>query len=336
MRWRHWLFAGSAAILACMAVLVWRGQESVEAYWIEEKEIAGPAKEQLAQNVEKGKTQQPENGSVQEAVFQSLMKLEQAQSVQSDLVMDMDVKVFGFPMEFSAAMDMTAFRDPLKIKSDMEMDLGLLGDTQMQVYAGEQNGKYRLYVKESDGWKISEVEAKDLGRYDGLSMMKTYIEQTSELTAAGTDELPGGEAMKYTGVVHGEGLEKVLFESGSMKLFAGLLKQNMLKPLGNKLEQEEEKLPGLLKNAEDMKVTLWIDKKTGYPVQCSVDITDMLSEALTLIQEEAADGKEGTDLTSQIRLTGTTITVRCSDFNEAEDFVIPKEALNGKVVSIEK
>lgn len=318
---KKWILAGAAVIIAvCLAVFTGKGQEEAEAYQAEGVKLFS----------ENGNVSDREEGTLAEkAVSAALEKLNQAKSMQSGFVMDMGIEVFHLKMDAVASMDMTAFRSPMKVKSDIDLELGILGDTQLQIYALEQDDKYLIYLKDEKGWSRQETDAAGLVCYDGQKLMAAYLEQLEELEEAGTERLSGGMAYKYTGVVKNDGLQKVLLDTGSLKLLPILLKQHkLLKPLGTLLEQQQEQLPDMLKKAEDMQVTLWIDADTGYPVQCSMDVTRMLSEALELIANNAsASSKSNTEILSQLNITRTEITIQCSEFNAAEDFEIPREAL---------
>lgn len=349
---RRWILAGAAVVMAvCLAAFAWKWQEEVEAYQAEEgiteagiatradtMAQAGGAvmpdgfSEITAANtglLSAGRDRKAENPA-EKAVKAALEKLKQAESMKSGFRMDMGIEVFRLKMDASAAMDMTTFRSPMKVKSDIDLELGFLGDTQLQVYALEQDENYLLYLKDENGWTRQETDAADLICYDGQKMMAVYLEQLVELEEAGTEKLPGGIAYKYTGVVKNDGLQRVLLDTGSLKPLPVLLQQHkLLKPLGALLQQQEEQLPDMLKKSEDVQVTLWIDADTGYPVQCSMDITRMLSEALELIINNAASSKNstGTEIWSQLKITKTEIMIQCGEFNRAEDFEIPQEAL---------
>ena len=257
----------------------------------------------------------------------ALEKLTSAESMRSSLVMDMDIEVFRLRTGIEASMDMVSFRSPMKIKSEMNLDMGLLGKTELEAYATEKDGNYQLFVKGADGWKAGEAAISEVQKYDGRELVKVYLEQVEELEVTGTKMLDGKKVYQFSGVVKNDGLKKVLLDTGCLQILATLFQDSILKSLGGFLAREEE-VAKLLQLAEDMELTLFIDAQTGYPLQCTMDITEMMSDAYDLMTPKVTkgSGKSEKDIWSQIEVTKTQIVIKCSQFNTAEDFTIPKAA----------
>ncbi len=274
--------------------------------------------------------------TAQEEVEAALTKLQRVESMEATMTMDMEVELLRLKWSAQTTLDMVTFRDPMKIRADMMMDLGLFGSSELQVYARETEEAYQLFVNDGKRWNDQEVQADQLKRYDGKKMMETYLGQLENLVKDGEEKLFGGMADRYIGVVHNDGLKKVLLDTGSVEMLLKFLEQDMLKPIGQFLRRNEEMIPELMDRAEDMEVVLWIDRKTGYPVQCSMDITRMVNAAVEKFLEADADGEKSggsflrkatTKFWSQVKFTKTQILIQCEDFNNAEDFQIPMEAL---------
>lgn len=257
----------------------------------------------------------------QDSVEAAIEKLEQAESMRANLVMDLGVEVLGLEMDAQASMDLVTFASPLRLKSDVSLDLGFLGDGQAETYACEENGKYFLYTKNRKRWTKQEVEASELSKYNGQLMMKTYLEQIEELEAQGKETLRKRETYKYAGVIHKDGLQKILLDAGCLELLAESFQGSVLKPVGTLLTQEE-KTKALMKKAEDMEVTVWIDAQTGYPVQCSMDVGRMLSDAFGKLTGGSESKNSRKDIWSRVEITRAEIVIRCSEFNDAEEFEI--------------
>ena len=268
-----------------------------------------------------------EQKAEEEMLELALEKLESAESMRTSLVMDMDIEVFRLRTGIEASMDMVSFRSPMKIKSEINLDMGLLGNTELEAYATEQDGNYQLFVKGGGGWNAGEAAISEVLKYDGRELVRVYLEQVEELEITGTEMLNGKKVYKFTGVMKNDGLEKVLLDTGSLQILSTLFQESILKSLGTFLAQEEE-IAKLLKLAEDMELTLWIDAQTGYPLQCTMDITEMMSDAYDLMTPKVTkgSGKSEKDIWSQIEVTKTEIVIRCSQFNTAEDFTIPRAA----------
>lgn len=254
----------------------------------------------------------------------ALEKLTSAESMRSSLVMDMDIEVFRLKTGIEASMDMVSFRSPMKIKSEVNLDMGLLGKTQLEAYATEQDGNYQLYVKGAGKWKAGEATLSEVLKFDGMELVKVYLEQIEDLELTGTKMLNGKKAYQFSGVVKSDGLKKVLIDTGSLQILSTLFQNSILKSLGGFLAQEEE-VAKMIQLAEGMELTLWIDAQTGYPLQCTMDITEMMQDAYDLLTPNVTkgSGKSEKDIWSQIKVTKTEIVIKCSQFNAAEDFKIP-------------
>ncbi len=324
----------AGALLFSLAGFAWVWQEDLEA-------VQGTAEKNTTQSnvvLEHTDTLQlsallekQQMSTAQSRVDEALDKLIQAQSAHSVLTMDMEVEVFKLNLNAIAIMDMVSFRSPVQVKSDISLDLGILGDNQMEVYAREQNTGYQLFLKDGDGWRAQQITAAQLHKYDGQQMMQTFLEQIKDIEVVGTEKLDSGTAYKFTGVIRSDGLQAILLDTGSLGVVAELFQGSILKPFGALLEHEE-KISALMKDAEDLEVTLWIDEKTGYPVKGAMDITQMMSDGYKQLYRAAASGKS---IWSRIEIEKSEIVIECGEFNCAEEIIIPKAALLS-VCSVEK
>ncbi len=274
--------------------------------------------------------------SAQEAVAAALERLEQAESMETRLSLDLEAKAFGLPVDAQADLDLVAFQEPMKVKADMVLDAGLFGSDAYEAYVRQVEGRYQLFVKNAGRWNAGrwnarEVQPEQLLRYNGKQMLITYLKHVEDLNEIGEPEsLPDSKACRYTGVLRSDGLQDVLLGTGSVELLLGILEQDGWKPLGALLRKNEERLLELMGKAEDLPVTIWIDQETGYPMQCSMEISDSVNAAL---KELTADEKKGflkqaaARLWSHVEVTDAKLVIQCGGFNSVDDFPIPKEAL---------
>lgn len=305
--YRRWIAAGMVTVMAvCLSAFGWN--------WKSTQKTGSTSQntEYTSQNKKYTPQQMQENG---------MDKLKTAQSLHASLEMELEIKIFGFPMEAKASMDMVSFQSPYKLKTDVNLDLGLLGETQALNYACQKDDFYLLYTKNKKGWNVEETTASELYKYDGQRMMQTFLEQIEELTEQGTEKLQGRSTYKYTGIIRWEGLQKILLDTGLVDHLATVMQGSVLKSVGNVLGQQEQ-IKALMKKAEDLEVTLWIDEQTGYPLQCSMDVTEMLSDAFGKLVESSSDNT-GTKKWSGFKLTGAEIVIQCGEYNQAQEFTMP-------------
>lgn len=316
---RKWAATGALWGVFLLSALFWMGNKTAGAGTVREGAAGAQA-----------------SGQAGEEIKEALRKLQKAESMETTLTLDMETEIFRLKMNARAVMDMVTFREPFKIRSDTELDLGWLGNSAFQAYAREADGTYQLFLKEGKRWQRREVEAEELKRYDGRQMMETYLEQLEDLERKGVEELSDGSAIRYEGVLRSKGLKTVLLDTGSMEMLLTVLEQDLLKPVGELMRKNEEMLPELMSRAEDLPVILWVDEGSGYPVQCSMEITDMVNAALDEFRKASRENSSGNlfrkaagRIWSHFDVTGTRITVQCGGFNRAEEFDIPEEALEG-------
>ena len=304
----------------------------------------------------------------QEAIAAAAMKLADVDSLDASITVDLGLKVLGQQFDATALLDMTTFQSPMKMKADLSLDLGILGTNKMQIYALEKDGRYGLYFGNAGSWTRQEVQAIDLKKYNGRKVMDIYLDKIGELTADGKEileqkeslggtetpggtgtqkgtETPGGtgtqkgtetlkgiETSRYSGVIHGDTLMELFANSGISDSMNALMANDVLKPLGALLNNHEELIAEIFENAQDIPVSLWIDTSSGYPVKCSMDITDIVSRVFTEINKNSTDKVSTANILSEVSISKTNITVECKNFNESEDFTIPSKVLAAKEV----
>lgn len=232
-----------------------------------------------------------------------------AKSMDAVMTMNMTMEVAGETMETVTSMDMTMFTDPLLMK--VEATTEAAGQSAViSVYAEEtDDGSYMMYMNDGTGWYSTAATAGDLGQYEVNQSMSAYIDSASSFQQEGTETVDGASAYKYTGVITGQNMKDVMLESGAL---------NSMSSLGVDESQMEEMLSGL----GDIPVTLWISESGLYPVRYDMDMTAVMDGLMKAII--AGMGSQAEGLTMSI--PEMTMTMTCSNFNNATEFSIPDEA----------
>lgn len=232
-------------------------------------------------------------------------KMQEVKSMDAVMTMEMDMSVAGESLAISTIMNSTSFTDPLKCWVDLSMDMGTLGNMDMTVYAEESGENYTLYTGMDGQWVVQDVTAEELGQYDAHSSMDIYLENSSNFTSAGTEELAGGTADKYTGVIKGKSIKQALQASGAL---------NNLGALTMGADTED-----LFSDLGDMPITIWVDQASGYPVRYEMDMSEIMQKLMS-------DAMSATSSDSENPEISLTMSIECSNFNNATDFTIPEEA----------
>ena len=266
--------------------------------------------------------------TTQDPVQAAQEKLQDVKSMESSVVMDM---AFQVPSGTDAAaitlaermrMEIVTFTDPLKLKAEVAVSLDFTGaglDNQepmmsMTMYAAQEGDAYNMYITDGASWQSQSVALEDLGQYDAQENLEFYLESSESFAQAGSGDVNGAPADRYDGVIKGKDMEQVLRASGAL---------DALDSLNLSSEMDAEKLKEIYSDLPDLPCSLWIDQKSGYPVQYEMDMTALMNQVLTRLVG-AVDGAAGN--TDGLAVEQMRLSMTCSGFNAAADFEIPAEA----------
>lgn len=236
-------------------------------------------------------------------------------NMDAQMVMEMDMAIGAGDetqsMETVTTMDMVYFSDPVRMKIDMTMEMGELGSVTQNVYAeiAEDNSTYTMYLYDGSDWMAQSVGLADVEQFDARGNMIANMDSSYNYTAAGTEQIDGANAYKYTGKITGDALNETMLSSGAL---------DSLSSLG----MDESQLESMMTDLGEISVTMWIDEATLYPVKYEMDMTAAMDKLVSNIMEAMGDQAAGMTMS----IPKMYITMTCSDFNEATDFEIPEEA----------
>lgn len=241
-------------------------------------------------------------------------KMQEVSSMNAKMVLEMNMEASAEgetnTMESVTKMDMACFYDPVKIKMDIDIDAGEDGTTTTTSYVEQgKDGEYTMYVNSGSDWIAQSVSADDIVQYDAADNMKMYLDDEYNFEQAGTEQVDGADAYKYTGSITGEDMKEAIVGSGAL---------DSLSSLG----MDASAMDGMMDDLEGMPITLWIDQESLYPVKYEVDMTSVMDSLMAGILESMGDQAQGVSMS----IPKMTVSLTCSDYNEAEDFKIPAEA----------
>lgn len=250
--------------------------------------------------------------SVEERVAQAEKAQEDVENMKSKMTMEMNISSQGKTLDMNTTMDTVFFADPLKMKMDMNVDMGEMGSQYMAIYA-EQSAEdaYTMYMTDGTQWQSEEVSVEAFDQYDTRNTIDTYLAGVTELKDAGKEEINGKQAVKIDGKITGDALEETIKYSGSL--------DSLKQTAGGQID--DATLEGLFHDLGEINVSLWLDEETNLPVKYSMDMTDVMAKLYENLFS-AMDGAEDIDFT----VSKVTIGVSDISYNDAEDFEIPAEA----------
>lgn len=244
----------------------------------------------------------------------ALEKMKEISSLNGKMNVEMDLNVEAAgqkqTMQTVTTMDMSCLYNPTRIKMDMDMDAGEGTKINMSVYAEmTDDGKYNMYMYDGANWQTQTVEAADIQQYDAAGNMTGYMQESYNFQDAGTEQIDGKDARKYTGVMTGDDMRAAILSTGTL---------NSLSSLGI----DDSQVETMLKDLGELPITLWIDETDLYPVKYEMDMSNLLNSLMKGIMESAGEDAEGVSL----EYTKAKIEMTCSDFNAISEFSIPEEA----------
>lgn len=240
--------------------------------------------------------------------------MQDVSSMAANMVLEMNMAASAEgetqSMESVTKMDMTCFYDPMKLKLDIEVDAGENGTTTTTSYVEQgKDDSFTMYVNSGSEWIAQTVSADDISQYDAADNMKMYLDDDYHFEKAGTEQVEGANAYKYTGSITGDDMKEAVLESGAL---------DSLSSLG----LDTSAMDGMLDDVDGMPITLWIDEESLYPVKYEMDMTSVMDSLMANLLKAMGDQAQGVSMSiSKMKLMMT-----CSDYNEAEDFSIPAEA----------
>jgi len=261
-------------------------------------------------------------------------KARAATSVKSMTILEMKDGSEGMDM----TMDMSFLNESMKMKADVDVSLGSMGEMGMELYGQVDGNQYKMYTNFQDQWTTEILDLEDAAQYDTLGELDLYLSGCVEMQADGSEALSAGTADKFTGVIKGSSLKEVLESSGVADSMGGTLSEDDL-----------EKLVDMVKDMADMPVSIWIDQVTDYPVKLSLDMTDAMNSMMkAAIAAETADDADDNDVddtddaddndqderlaaAEDVSFDVMKLDMTFSDFNNVPDFEIPSKALTSSV-----
>lgn len=244
----------------------------------------------------------------------ALENMKAVTSMDAQMVMEMDMAVGADgeeqSMEAVTTMDMVCFTDPVRLKLDMTMDMGEIGSVTQNVYAeAAEDGTYTMYLYDGESWTVQNVENAAVEQYDARGNMLANMDSSYHYVAAGTEQVDGANAYKYTGKITGDDLNETMISSGALDSFSSL-------------GIDESQLESMMTDLGEIPVTMWIDEATLYPVKYEMDMTAAMDKLMANMLEAMGDQASG--LT--ISIPKLKVFMTCSNFNAATAFEIPEEA----------
>lgn len=211
-------------------------------------------------------------------------------------------------------MQMDVIQEPLKAKGTMQIDMGeeLGGAQDVELYIMSEDDTANVYMQMNGQWVKQSVSEAELAQFDAAESLELYLDSAADFAEAGTEQIGGADATKFTGVIKGDKLYDVIEESGVL----GSLGQT-----GTDVSEDE--LKAMLSELGDLPMSVWINAD-GYPVQYEMDMSQMIDS----IVQNALEAEGAADQGMTMTVSKAAMSLTCSNFDAVEDFELPAGAQN--------
>lgn len=248
------------------------------------------------------------------AAAQEKMKTDKISSLNGKMVMDMEMTINANgesqSMQSVNTIDMSCLYDPVRIKLNMTVDAGESGTSDMSMYIdADENGTYTMYMNDGTSWQSQTVEVGQIEQYDASSNMSEYMQDSYDYQDAGSEQVDGKNARKYTGTIKGDDLKDTMMSTGAL---------DSLSSLGMDTSQVET----MFSDLGDLPITLWIDEESLVPIKYEMDMAPLMNKLMANMIEAMGEEAEGVSM----EFGKMFVTMTCSDYNAVEEFEIPEEA----------
>lgn len=238
-------------------------------------------------------------------------------------VMKSQMVIEGQPIELSIDMGgvMTTFNDDdnVKMKSDLNSKMTMLGQTTEQPtkqYITMDKDGMILYQTVNNQWTKMEVKDK--------ALMKQLLQSASDNLDMTCKMLKDA---KYLG-------EYTIDDKNVMKIEATISLDEASDMLGGTLDsvleasgEDKDAVLNMLKELGDFKYIMWIDKDTNEMLEFTMNLNSIYkSMAKSMVSSGVMTAEEAKPFENMEAI----VSYKIDNINKAEDFEIPKEALEAK------
>ena len=228
----------------------------------------------------------------------------QASSMTYEVETVMGMSVMGQPVSVKLSGEGSYTCDPVRVAMVLSQDTSGM---EMETYTELIGDQYIQYLKIGEQWVKQALPSASMTQDPKLAM-EIYLEGISRYQKEGEEMVAGKTASKYSAVIEGEALEKVIQASGAL---------DQLEQSGLDASQAGE----LYSDLSDLYITLWVDETAMQPVKIEMNLTEMMQsimDKLGQMDDSAVD----------MDITAFSLALTITDYNNVDEIIIPEEALS--------
>ena len=268
-------------------------------------------------------------------LLESYAKSYEWKSQNINLIMNMSMPVpneLGVVEEMKMVLDMkmSAFMDPMKVKAtaNMLIDAGEEVMTQpvMEMYYVVEDDKFTTYMGMYDQFGVITWTQSSMENEMISEMLNSDVKKNMELSEQSIKEV------KYLGkYITEDGKSLLKFENTTSFEAYNEFMGGYMDMLSASTKHEDMLAADMLANMKDFTFFIYIDEVTGEISKYKMDLSSLMASMFSGMTEGEALPKEALEMLKSIKMN---IVMEMADINAAEDFSIPKEALDAPEINI--
>ena len=251
--------------------------------------------------------------SATELIEKAQEEMTEITSFQAEVDMNVKMQMGEEEIATVTTADITAFVKPLKMKLDVSSSMENSGtpETIIQMYVQEKENEITSFVNAGTGWYSQQMQGENFGQYRIYDNIIHYLATIDNPKDKGTEKIGDTSTVRVEGTLKGETMEKIIQESGVL---------SSVQSVGI----SEEELHEMYAEINGLPITLWIGDD-GLVYQYETD----LSELMQIIMDKTIEliGFDTSGDGMNVLVQEANISMKCSEFNEVENFEIPAEVL---------
>lgn len=259
-------------------------------------------------------------GGFEMKMARAATKMSKLKSLHMDMDMQLELSmptILGQSLRMNVSVNGGADSSfsPLLTRADLTVS-ALKSEKELLYYLEQTGDEYVMYLSTDGGgiWLKKLVNREDLPAQLNLDLkdLSVFRDCAKSFAEIGTEELPGGKATRYDGVIEGEFVGRALALTGALDA--------LRESLG--LELDEENLDSL----GSIPTSVWIDNRSGMIVRYSMEPTQALQTVIRSVMGDLLSSYGLGDLNPELNLDRAVVTVDLSSFNGVDPIVIPAAA----------
>lgn len=254
--------------------------------------------------------------SLADRMSEAQKKMAELKSMEGTMEMDlaMVAESDGEKQDFAVKTtgDIVMFQNPIKMKSHMKMDMGLLGSQEIDMYMEEKDGKATQYMQMAGEWIKQEVPKELLDQSNSIKSAELLLKSMTNVKEVGKEKVNGKNATKIEGEISGDAIKDVIEASGA------------LDSMGAMGDVDEAMMNKILEKVGVLKVVYYLTDDNEI-VKIEEDLVNFMNQ---LFESMFSDG----DASMKMTVSKALLNMTFDKFNAATEFEIPEEALKAEEV----